>query len=82
MKKLGKYFIEKEWYSKSLGCCVSYESGALDDKYFETEEEATKYACQNLYRLTEDNAVFTINLVYEEDEDNFEYEYITTITKD
>ena len=63
-----KYYLNKEFYSRSLNTYISYESGPVDDKYFESEYEARTYAESNLYRLEKREAysIYEVELTEEE----------------
>lgn len=63
-----KYYIDREFYSRVCDSYISYEAGALDDKYFESEYEATTYAESNLYRLDKGEAysIYEVELIEEE----------------
>lgn len=52
-----KYYVDKAYISDDI--IYSYESGALDNKYFSTYEEAKKYAEKEEY-LLDSNEVFQI----------------------
>ena len=53
-----KYYVEKNWFNE-FGDCISYESGALNDMYFDTESEAENYAKEHEFMLKE-NEVFIV----------------------
>lgn len=63
-----KYYLDKEFYSRSLKTYISYESRPLDDKYFESEYEARTYAESNLYRLEKREAysIYEVEFIEEE----------------
>lgn len=57
-----RYYLDKCFIQG--GVCCSCESGAFDKMYFDTIEEAERYAWLNDYRL-EDDEVFLIEEVDE-----------------
>ena len=71
-----KYFIEKEFYSKSCDSYISYEAGAYDDMSFKTESAAKEYAERNLYRLENYEAfsIYEVDIIEE-------IEYVERIKK-
>ncbi|MCM1556793.1 MAG: hypothetical protein NC087_04585 [Anaeroplasma bactoclasticum] len=58
------YYLDKQF--KAGYRYYSYDEGAFDDKHFETYDEAEEYACDNAYRIDENEAFL---IVREEVED-------------
>ncbi len=51
------YYLDKQFKGHYMEGYVSYEAGPYDDMYFNTYEEAETYACENAYRIDEDEAL-------------------------
>lgn len=50
-KIVNPYFLDKEWYDSMADTYYSYEAGAFDNMYFETKEDALRYAKENSCRI-------------------------------
>lgn len=54
-----KYVIDKGFIDR--GAHISCENGYLDDKIYDSEEEAIKYAMEHRDMLLSDNEYFEVN---------------------
>lgn len=49
-----KYYLDKQFKDSVYDAYYSYENGAVDDLYFDTQEEAENYADKVKWRLADD----------------------------